>query len=242
MTRLADTQARFLDDIYGEGPLDAAREIYRRNMLANLLDALAATYPVVRRLVGGAFFGEAAARFARASPSRSGDLHRFGGGFAEFLADYPHAASLPYLPDVARLEWAVAGAFHAADPGHVDFARLAAAPEAERIHVRFRLQAGARLLSSAFPIAAIWEANQADRDGTPGRESGAEHVLVHREGFVVRVRAVGELDWRFLRAVAAGTSLEDLAEDPELAAALETLLVQWTGNHVIDDFALPPRS
>jgi hypothetical protein len=237
MRPLAERQAAFLADIFGEGPLDDGPAVYRRNVVANLHDALAAAYPVVRRLVGDAFFREAAERFAHGHASRSGDLHGFGAGFADFLAAYPHAAGLPYLPDVARLEWAVARAFHAADPGEVDFARLGGLPEAERVRVRFLLQAAAALIASEFPIAALWDANQPDRDGTPERTSGADRVLVHRDGFAVRVRALGALDWRFLEALAAGCAMETLAEDDALAPELERLLVQWTANHVIDDFA-----
>ena len=240
MKPLAERQAGFLADIFGDGPLDARHSIYRRNVAANLHDALAAAYPVVRRLVGEAFFGGATERFAREQASRSGDLHAFGAAFGDFLAAYPHAAGLPYLPDVARLEWVVARAFHAADPGQVDFARLAGIPEADRVRVRFLLQAGARLITSEFPIASLWEANQPGRDGTPEHAAGSERVLVYRDGFVVRVKALAALDWRFLEALAAGSAIETLAEDDALAPELERLLVAWTANQVIDDFALPP--
>jgi len=113
MSALGDFQARFLDEIFGDAPLDPRRAVYRRNVLENLHGALAAAYPVVRRLVGEAFFREAAERFARVHPSRSGDLHRFGEGYGQFLSRYPHAAGLPYLPGVARLEWAVCMALQA---------------------------------------------------------------------------------------------------------------------------------
>jgi len=241
MSALGELQARFLDEIFSDAPLDPRRAIYRRNVLANLHDALAAAYPVVRRLVGEAFFREAAERFARAHPSRSGDLHRFGEGFGQFLSRYPHAAGLPYLPGVARLEWAVAASFHAADPGRVDFERLAEVPEPERVRVRFRLQAGAHLIFSDYPIAAIWEANQPGRDGTPLATEGEDRALVFREGLAVQVRSLVPLDWRFLRAVAVGATMEALAEDAEFAEQLERLLVEWTGIRVIDDFALDRR-
>ena len=87
-------------------PADAGRAVYRASVLSNFRAALAATYPVVRRLVGEAFFDEAARRFALANASRSGDLNEYGTEFPEFLAVYPHAASMAYLPDLARLEWA----------------------------------------------------------------------------------------------------------------------------------------
>ncbi len=98
-------------------PADAAERIaiYRHAWTANCRHALRASYPVVLRLVGEPFFDAAADAFARALPSRSGDLNAWGDAFGDFLAGYPHAAGLPYLADVARLEWAVDEAQRAAD-------------------------------------------------------------------------------------------------------------------------------
>jgi hypothetical protein len=81
--------------------------IYRRTVFANYRNALAATYPVVKRLVGAPFFNTAVDSYVHAHPSASGDLNVYGDAFGDFLAAYPHAANLPYLPDVARLEWAI---------------------------------------------------------------------------------------------------------------------------------------
>lgn len=240
MKPLAETQARFLDALLGEGELPERQDIYRRNVLGNWHEALAAAYPVVRRLVGDAFFREAAERFARAHPSASGDLHRFGGEFAVFLETYEHARALPYLPDVARLEWAIAQAFHAAPARRLDFDALGRVREEERGGVSFRLQPAARLLASRHPVLGIWEANQPDRDGTLERD-GEERVLVYREELTVRARRLDALEWRFLDAVAAGATLEEMAGDPAIGEALPAQLVQWTANGLVDDFAPPPR-
>jgi hypothetical protein len=207
-------------------------------VLANLHDALAAAYPVVRRLVGEAFFHEVAERFTQAHPSHSGDLHRFGAGLAPFLETYPPARELAYLPDVARLEWEVAQAFHAADARRLDVRALDAVSEAERELIRFRLQPAARLVASPHPILAIWEANQPGRDGTPERSVGSDRVLVYREGFTVRARALPALDWRFLESIARGGILGDIADDPAVGTHLESQLLQWIGNGVIDSFSL----
>ena len=242
MRHLAEAQRRFLAQVFSGEPSSERLAVYRRNVLANLHDALAAVYPVVRRLVGEAFFREAAERFAQAYPSHSGDLHRFGGGLASFLEAYLPARQLTYLPDVARLEWEVARAFHAADAKRLDVRALDALSEDERGRIRFRLQPAARLLASAHPILAIWEANQPERDGTPARSAGSDRVLVHREGFIVRVRALSTLDWRFLESVARGEPLGTIAGDMAVGPHLESQLLQWTGAGVIDSFSLsPPR-
>jgi len=244
MKKLADRQREFLADLYGEAPLAVRAAIYRRNLLANLRDALGAAYPVVRRLVGEAFFAEAADCFARAHPSTSGDLHRYGDGFCAFLEGYAPARSLAYLPDVAQLEWAVARAFHAADARAFDFAALAAIPEDTRGAVVLALQPAATLIRSDYPIASIWEANQPDRDGTPERAEGAERALVYREGFVVRVRALAGHEWALLDALSHAATLGDLAADGAVAPSLARQLPYWTRLTVIDGIATPcnPRS
>lgn len=240
MSELARAQREFLDTVLSEAPADGPTAVYRRNVLANLHDALAAAYPVVRRLVGDAFFGELAARFARAHPSRSGDLHRYGAELAPFVARYAPARGLAYLADVARLEWAVAQAFHAADARAFDYAGLAAVPAAERPALKLLLEPAARLIASDHPIVAIWEANQAGRDGTPEVLDGGDLVLVHRVLFTPRVVRLSASEWMFLAAIDAGMRLGDVATDEVLAPLLAGELAKWTRAGVIERFVPCP--
>ncbi|QJR16300.1 putative DNA-binding domain-containing protein [Usitatibacter palustris] len=183
-------------------------EAYRRNVAANWRGALADTYPVVARLVGPAFFSEAAARYTEVHPSTSGDLHRFGAQFATFLAGYPHAGSVEYLADVARVEWAVHRAQFAANAAPFDLASLARVPADEHERLRFRLHPAVGLIASPHPVLAIWEANQPDRDGTPDPEEGPDFLIVTRDG----IEREDEPAWRFLDALANGETLGEAAE------------------------------
>lgn len=207
MSALAASQRRFLDALYSQEPCGPGVAIYRRNLFANLGGALAAAYPVVRRLVGDAFFREASRQYVLAHPSRSGDLGDYGDGFPEFLAAYPHAAALPYLPDVARLEWACHESHGAADAPPFEFDSLARVAAHDQPRIRFVLHPSARLVRSEHPIAAIWHANQPDRDGTPERLEGEEHVIAHRREGLVTVDAVEGSLWRLAAAFASGESL-----------------------------------
>lgn len=209
MSDLGALQRRFVDRLFADDAADADPRfaIYRRGAMANLRGALAAAYPVVLRLVGQAFFGEAAARFARAEPSRSGDLNAYGSDFAGFLARYPHARGLGFLPDVARLEWALHECGLAADGRSPDLAALAALDPERRGDVRLALHPAARLLQSPHPVLAIWEANQAGRDGTPARAAGPDRVLVHRDGLQARASLLDEAEWTVAGAIASGATL-----------------------------------
>ena len=244
MGALAREQAAFLDAILDArgGVLSPGLEVYRRNVRANLGAALAAAYPVVRRLVGESFFDEAGLRYVSANASRSGDLHEYGGAFASFLEVYEPARGLAYLADVARLEWACHESHHAADTQPFDMAALARVPAESFSELRFHLHPAARLMRSAHPIAAIWEANQPDRDGTPARAEGPDHVVVRREGLVVRVQAVAAAEWTLLAAFAAGAGLEDASAalaPGDAQRILTASLARLVRDQVLCGFTLP---
>ena len=217
---LARIQHDFLGVLLGEAPVaDPGMAVYRENALAVRRDALAAAFPVVRRLVGVAFFAEAATRFARTHASTSADLHAYGGpAFAHFLAGYAPAAGLSWLPDVARLEWAVHESEHAADGVALDHAALAALPGEALPALRLRLHPAVRLVESDHPVLAIWEANQPGHDGTVDREDGPDRVLVRREGLDVVPVVVDGDAWALLAAFASGLTLAEACAslpDPE---------------------------
>ena len=238
MSALAALQRRFIEALYDEAPPpDPRLAIYHRNARANWRGALSAAYPTVRRLVGAAFFDIACDAYARAHPSRSGDLAAFGGELARFLAGYGPAAALDYLPDVARLDWAVHESFLAADAGPIDLAALSRVPEARYAGLRFILHPAARLLQSAHPVVAIWEANRADRDGTPDRAEGADRVLVARDGFEPRPRVLAAHDWDVLFLLAGGASLEAACEVlGDRAALLQEILARYAAEGVLCGF------
>jgi hypothetical protein len=218
--KLARRQSEFLEALAAHAAVDEpGLEAYRRNIHANWRNALAAAHPVCERLVGSAFFDECAARHARAAPSRDGDLNRFGASFASFLAGYPPAAGLPYLPDVARLEWAVHVAAFAADPEPFDAARLASMAVDDLGAVRWMAQAGSALIDSPHPVVSIWEANQPGGDGTLSRAWQPETAVVLRDGFAVRVLRAGR-DAGLLHRLLEGQPMEHAVHDAEDAAAL----------------------
>ena len=103
--------------------------VHRNNVVGGLVEVLAANFPVVRQLVGEAFFRALAAAYVRQWPPHSCVLAHYGApatlpapggadsdsGFPAFIESFGPAASLPYLADMARLESARTRACHAAD-------------------------------------------------------------------------------------------------------------------------------
>jgi len=238
VSTLAGVQRDFLAALLEESTAQDARlAIYQRAVFSNWEGALASAYPVTRRLVGAAFFREAAQRFARASASTSGDLNDFGAGFAEFLAGYEHAAGLDYLADVARLEWALHESHRAEEAPACDFIALSAVAPDRQGAIRFKLHPAVRLVASPHPIVAIWEANQPGRDGTLARRDGPDHVLVRRAGPI----ALDAREWAFLDSIRRGASLDEASAelDDDSGEALDSALARLAGEGVACGFELP---
>src|SRR4029450_4994245 len=127
MPSLRDLRSAFAAPLFPGGdaapsfatvPADRAAEriaVYRRAVFANYRNALAATYPVVKRLTGAPFFHAAVDAFVATHPSTSGDLNIYGDTFGAFLASHAPSAGFPYLADLAALEWAQDEANRAAE-------------------------------------------------------------------------------------------------------------------------------
>jgi hypothetical protein len=238
-----------LDRLIGHIADDAASARKRLGVYTNTVrvshrGVLSATYPVVERLVGQDFFSYAAESFARSYPSRSGNLDDYGVEFADFLENFAPAASLPYLPDVARLELLVDRLMVAEDDRRV---RSVAAPLAAydvRLDHTLNLTAGCRLLKSDFPIHRIWEVNQPgfEDEGTIDLAEGGALLLVRRNGFAIEIVSLERAEFAFLSAFAAGLSLGEavasaLAVEPHFDAA-QSLYRRFSDSTVAVPFSL----
>lgn len=186
-------------------------DIHRNTVVQGMVEALRASFPAVERLVGGAFFAAMARAAIAADPPSSPLLFRYGGGFADFVESFPPAAGVPYLADVARLEWARLQAYHAADAAPLALADLAALPAEAMAGARLRLHPSFGLLRSRWPVFALWAASTGA--GEPGAVdlARAEDVAVLRPHLAVETRLLADGAAPFLAALAAGETLGDAA-------------------------------
>ncbi|HEY9097647.1 MAG TPA: DNA-binding domain-containing protein [Thiobacillus sp.] len=209
---LAALQHNWVSTLYraGRQPVDGLRrpqdtvrfEIYRASLLANLSHALADTYPVIEKLVGRPFFEAAAQIYLRRHPSRHGDIHAFGGDFASFLEQFEPVQSLPYLPDVARLEWLTHQAFHAADGSVLEIDALASLPRDQLDAVHLNMHPSLQLMQSEFPVHRIWQANQESAPAVSiDLDEGGVNLAIFRDGMDIALMPLARADYDFLTAL-----------------------------------------
>ena len=206
----------------GAGPLEGV-QAYRANAQAIGERALAAAYPVLAQLLGEETMAALARDLWRVHPPTRGDLGWFSAELPDWLAKVAELSDIPYLADVARLEWAVHRAHSAADPSDAppDLQILASAdPDTLRLH----FVAGSAGVASAWPVLTLWRAHQVAADQPPElapvrealAEGRAECAWVWRRGHRVELALLSPAERDFNADLQRGAAL-----GPALGAALE---------------------
>lgn len=196
--------------------------IYRNNALASLRGLLERTFPATRRLLGPERFAGIALAFVRTAPPKRPQLVTYGAGLPDFLEDRAEAAAVAHVTDVARLEWAREEAYYAADPPPLGSATVAGIPVERYPKLRFALHPSVRLVRSAGPVHALWQAARAgpaDQPCSAMPETTPEQVLVVRPGMTVVTRPIGAADLVLLEALGAGLPLAEAAVRAQAADA-----------------------
>ncbi|WP_330083610.1 DNA-binding domain-containing protein [Methylocystis iwaonis] len=192
---------------------DVARRftVYRNNVFSSLIHALEAQFPVCRRLVGDDFFRGMAQEYIRRSPPASPVLSEYGVSFPDFVAAFDPALELPYLPDVARLEFDIARCGDAEDATPISNEDLRALSGEQIARSRLHLHPSLFLRSSSYPIVSIWLTNSFDAEVEILDASVAEDALIIRPYRNVEVHRLPAGGFHFMRALAEGHTLASAA-------------------------------
>ncbi len=231
MTDLKDIQKSFIQDCLSgqlqEGNISMEPEIdqstisakgrmgiYRESAIGNITNAMELTYPVTVKLVGEKFFAATCRKYIEQHWPESGNMDDYGQDFADFLAQFEPAKTLPYLPDVAWLEWLWHRSSIAPECQTIDQTAIANIPQDKYFSLRLTPHASANLLHSKYPVSKIWEMNQ---DGAECRkvnleEEPEEFLLVIRHGLKTDIMRLIPAEHTFLSALIKGENFYDAFE------------------------------
>lgn len=243
---LSAAQAAFLGDVTGDQPRTAADRaavfavppgdsverrwgIYGGGYVARLVEAVENDFPATRRILGPRAFESLVARYVRRFPPRSFDIGRAGDRLADFLTADPLAVDLPFLPDLARLEWRLAEAFVAENAEPLAWNALALVDPEIVADTTFRLLPGTAMIETRWPLLALRSTqSKADSEISIPVDEGPRTLLVHRHGLEVRCREVEAGDASFLELATRGLRLSVAAGDSEdRALDLVTRFRSW---------------
>jgi hypothetical protein len=178
-------------------------------------------------VVGTPFFATTAQRFIAAYPPLRPELWSWGSELPAFLDIFPPARALPYLGDLARLEWAMGEAYFASDADALSLNDLARLPARALPDLCLSPHPSARLIRSPYAVHTIWDQHRREIDVTGLKIHQAEAVLILRRAGEVYQRSL--LPWQaaFISVLLDGRSLAeaaDTAPPTELQAELARLI------------------
>lgn len=228
-----------------DAPLVSGRlDIYRQAYAARLSAALRDNFGVLPRVLGDDAFDALALAYIEAHPSRHPSIRWFGDRLPAFMATRDDLVPHPALVDLARMEWALRGAFDAADAPSLCANDLAAVAPADWPALVFAPLPSLQLVAMEWNVEPVWRALQAQRepDGLtepdlPEPEALPHDLLVWRPGLETRWRALDAMPARLLRCALRGESFADLCAlaasevgDAQAALQAASLLRDWVGD------------
>lgn len=201
------------DEVVGPngGGADKRYNVYRNNVTVSLINALADIFPGVQKITGEQYFRAMAREFVRANPPSSPLLFLYGQDFAEFIASFEPAKTMPYLADMARAERGWLTAYHAADIAPLDAAKLGAVDPTRLAEIVFKLHPATFLLQSAFPVHDIFLMNRGFKEVAPLDMTIGQSLMLTRPQLDIRIVELDPADHAFLSAIQEGQSLGNAA-------------------------------
>ena len=222
---------------------EARLAVYSNAYFVRIHDCLRGDFGALARTLGPAAFHDLVKTYLMAHPPSHPSLRYAGKDLASFLETEPFAAIFArrcaYSADLARLEWALLGAFDAEDAPVLAREALArVAPEAWA-SLRFKASPSLAVLSLDWPVQTVrerfdHEGEEETWDAPPALEPVKTQVRVWRREETVSYRAVPALEAEVLRALQRGEEFgvlcqrvaEEVGEE-EAAAHAARFLEAW---------------
>lgn len=214
-----------LENFLNEGQ-EARLSIYKNNTFISLHHALLNIFPATEKLVGADFFKFMAYQFIEKNPPSDGCLLFYGEKFSNFLKGKEELQSMPFVADIAQLEWHVHECTHGAD--EAGFSPLSLNLNAEQmLQQPFKVLENVRFVNSQTKCASLWAFLAENKEGeTPsfGVQEPEFYMVFRDEKLDVHVKILTENEFNFLQKFAQKNTLENIFSDENLP---EDVLKKW---------------
>jgi hypothetical protein len=219
--------------------------VYRHAYTSRLAGALRDNFGVLPQVMGDEAFDTLAQAYVAARPSQHPSIRWFGDGLPDFMAAHDDLVPHPALTDLARMEWALRGAFDAADAPPLEATALAAAPPDAWGELVLVFHPSVRLLPMQWGVEPLWRALQGvepgDEPDLPEPEEAAHTLLVWRPALEPLWRsAASDTEAELLQAAWDGEAFGLLCEraarhvgEEQAAATAVAALQQWVGEGLL---------
>lgn len=199
---------------YSIKPTESIR-IYRESTLGSHSQALKEIYRVILELVGQDYFHWLTKQYIAQYPSKEYTLNMYGKFFADFLQTLDlHLINIPYLADMAQLEWS----YHIAQIENyfspLDVHMLNEITYEAALQWIFYLQPYGTLLESPYAILQLWEMHQSSYRGNfhVHKTNNVDRIWVCPQPLGAGMYTVSEDEWMLLSAIKQHKTLSELYE------------------------------
>ena len=219
--------------------------MYAEGYFSRLLDSLAESFQTVARLLEPEGFARVVADYLEAHPSTHANILEVGDRFPEFLARHPSRGALPFLGDLAALEWSVLVSLLAEDLPAFESGGLSAMDASHWPDVRVKLDSSVILQEANSAIDKLWTSRgESDDDFRLVLESlrpSPTSLLIYRENFIVHVETPATAHFRLLSDLKSGRALGEICEriagEPGIPSAdIQSCFEKWAQQGIIRSY------
>jgi hypothetical protein len=211
-----------------DGADPAARvAVYTEGYPARVTEALRETFPALANILGDGSLAGLSERYRAVLRDEPINLNDVGADLPHFLRTDPLTDRLPFLSELAELEWRVTRCFHAAVTSRFDPRDCADWSLDDWQGARIRFQPGLSLLRSDWPLRALYATRDQDRSEIDvDLEQGGECLLIFRRGFEVVVEALEPGEAAAIEAFLANSTLAEVSDQLARDAARNDEVVE----------------
>lgn len=227
------------------GPASAEQllQVYQNNYRVSLSEYLEAVFPVCVALVGEAFFAHVAKAYIEAHPPQVPQLDVYGKMFPSFISTYEQAASVPYLADIASLEWQLdrLGNNRHHSISAFPFERLQNIDADLQTSIIFELNPNLAWQAFGHPALSIWKGVKNNVLEGINMDS-PESVIFHMEAdHSVSMELIDRHGIALLDALSKQHSIAQIMETPAAAQGVAVFLEPWIQAGFIINFYLSEK-
>ncbi|MBT3436186.1 MAG: DUF2063 domain-containing protein [Oceanospirillaceae bacterium] len=129
--------------------------IYHNNYVISLIQLLEQIFPATKALVGADFFAQSSRQFIQHKPLTEPHLNYYGGSFVGFLKTLKSLEAMPFVAQIAQLEWHLDRVSHMYHVPQFDFEKLATVAQHQVVQLIFKLAKICYLQTSVMGLISL---------------------------------------------------------------------------------------
>ena len=206
--------AAFTNSIIDDEKVGVKRRlgIYFDAYRLRIIEALAASYPKLKLLLGDDFFDSTARAYLEEHPSKFRNMRWYGDQMREYLLSV--LPQHPIAAEMAAFEWTLLLAFDAEDVPELKIQDLAEIPPENWSELKFKFQPALHLLPLRCNTIAMWKAFDIE-ETPPALEQYSSYTtwVIWRQDLNSQFRSMEETEVLALSMGIAGASFGEICDE-----------------------------